>query len=157
LLLLRRIIRLYSDTPTAVEAPLAITRHYIKANERQLAERSLERATEFYVSLIERQSKYQGDRLLVEDFMIENYMAMGKAREVAEILENRSDDWDEISSIGGMFKSALIYSMVLEDREGAERVLKKSIELFPQKRYAKIAQRHLEQLQEGNEGDNGDG
>jgi tetratricopeptide (TPR) repeat protein len=146
LLLLRRIMRLHPETPSAIEAPLAITRHYAAAGEEQMAMRNLERATEFYVSLITRQSKFRGDRLLVEDFLIENYLTMGMAREVAEILEDRSPEWDEVSSVSGMFKSALIYSTILNDKEGAERVLRKSIELFPQKRYAKIAQRHLDLL-----------
>jgi tetratricopeptide (TPR) repeat protein len=148
LLLLRRIIRLYPETPSAVEAPLVVTRHYIVAGERQQAVRNLERATDFYTSLITRQSKYRGDRQLVEDYLIENYLAMGKAKEVAEILESRSREWDEVSSVSAMFKSALIYAMILEDKEGAVRVLEKSIELFPQKRYAKIAQRQLDLLNE---------
>lgn len=148
ILLLRRIVKLYPETPSAVEAPLVVTRHYIVAGEHRQAARNLERATEFYTSLIARQSKYRGDRQLVEDYLIENYLEVGKAREVAELLESRSTEWDEVSSVSAMFKSALIYATVLDDKDGAERVLKKSIELFPQKRYAKIAQRQLELLNE---------
>ncbi len=154
---LRRVTRLYPNTTSAVEAPLVITRHYIASNNRQLAERSLERATEFYVSLLTRQSKYRGDRLLVQDFLIENYLTMGRAEEVAGILEHRSLDWDEVSMVGGMFKSALLYSAILDDYESASRVLKKSIELFPETRYAKIAERQLEFLSEQSAGDPGGG
>jgi TolA-binding protein len=149
LTLLRRVTRLYPHTSPAMEAPLAITRHYIKTGERQLAERNLQRSTEFYLSLLERQSKYRGDRLLVEDFLVENYMTMDQAREVAELLEQRSGEWDEISSIGAVLKSSVIYSAVLDDKENAARVLRKSIELFPQTRYAKIAQQRLDLLEEG--------
>jgi tetratricopeptide (TPR) repeat protein len=155
--LLRRVIRLYSNTTSAVEAPLVITRHYIANNDRHLAERSLERATEFYVSLLTRQSKYRGDRLLVQDFLIENYLTMGRAEEVAGILEHRSLDWDEVSTVGGMFKSALLYSAILDDYESARRVLKKSIELFPETRYAKIAERQLESFSEESAGNPGGG
>jgi hypothetical protein len=151
------VTRLYPNTTPALEAPLVITRHYIASNNRQLAERSLERATEFYVSLLTRQSKYRGDRLLVQDFLIENYLTMGRAEEVAGILENRSLDWDEVSMVGGMFKSALLYSAILDDYESASRVLKKSIELFPETRYAKIAERQLEFFSEQSAGDPGGG
>ena len=144
--LLRRVSRLYPDTAPAVEAPLVITQHYIAIGEPQLAERNLKRATEFYLSLIDRTSKYRGDRLLVEDFLIENYLVMGQAKEVAKLLEDRSDEWDEVSSVGGVLKSAVIYSAVLDDRENAVRVLNRSIELFPGTRYAKIAQQQLELL-----------
>jgi tetratricopeptide (TPR) repeat protein len=155
--LLRRVTRLYPNTRSAVEAPLVITRHYIANNNRQLAERNLERATEFYVSLLTRQSKYRGDRLLVQDFLIENYLTMGRTEEVAGILENRALDWDEVSTVGGMFKSALLYSAMLDDYESASRVLKKSIELFPETRYAKIAERQLESISKENAGDPGGG
>ena len=146
--LLRRVSNLYPHTASAVEAPLVITRHYIDRGESALAERNLRRATEFYLSLIDRTSKYRGDRLLVEDFLIENYLAMGQAREVAKLLEDRSGEWDEVSSVAGVLKSAVIYSAVLDDRENAVRVLNRSIELFPGTRYAKIAKQQLELLEQ---------
>ncbi len=148
LTLLRRVSRLYPHTAAAVEAPLVITRHYIDRGETELAERNLRRATEFYLSLIDRTSKYRGDRLLVEDFLIENYLVMGQAKEVARLLEDRSDEWDEVSSVGGVLKSAVIYSAVLDDKENAVRVLNRSIELFPGTRYAKIAQQQLDLLEQ---------
>jgi tetratricopeptide (TPR) repeat protein len=155
--LLGRVMRLYPETMSAVEAPLVVTRHYVAAGEMQLAERSLRRATDFYVALLTRQSKYRGDRLMVQDFLIENYLAMGRADEVASMLENRAMDWDEASMVGGMFKSAILYSAVLDDSESAKRVLRKSIELFPETRYAKIAQQQLEVLTEETGGDKGGG
>jgi tetratricopeptide (TPR) repeat protein len=147
--LFRRLMRLFPNTEPAVEAPLVVTRHYLRTGETQLAKRNLTRDTEFYASLLERQSKYRGDRLLVEDFLIENYLAMNRGREIADLLETRSREWDEISSAGAYLKSAVIYSAVLEDDENATRVLKKSIELFPQTRYAKIAQQQLDRIEEG--------
>lgn len=148
--LLRRLTRLFPNTDPAVEAPLVITRHYLETGERQLAERNLQRAAEFYTTLLERQSKYRGDRIMVEDYLIENYLAMGKGREMAELLEDRSSEWDEVSSAGAMLRSAVIYSAVLDDEENAARLLKKSIELFPDTRYAKIAEERLKKLESGN-------
>ena len=148
--LLRRLMRLFPHTEQAVEAPLAITRHYLRSGEVRLAKRNLERATDYYASLLERQSKYQGDRLLVEDFLIENYLVLNEGREIAQLLEQKSHKWDEISSAGAFLKSAVIYSAVLGDDENAVRVLRKSIELFPETRYAKIAQQQLEQITKGN-------
>jgi len=149
--LLRRLMRLFPNTDPAVEAPLVITLHYIGTGEPHLAKRNLDRATMYYTSLLERQSKYRGDRMLVEDYLIENYLAMGQAQSMVELLESRSSQWDEASSAGAMLKSAVIYSAVLDDDENATRLLKKSIELFPETRYAKIAEQQLEKL-EGGEG-----
>jgi hypothetical protein len=56
-----------------------------------------------------------------------------------------------------MFKSALIYSTLLDDKESAERILKKSIELFPETRYAKIAQQQLDILHKESNHNNGGG
>jgi tetratricopeptide (TPR) repeat protein len=145
--LFRRLTKLYPSTESAVEAPLAVTRHYLATGEKTLARRNLERATEYYASLLERQSKYRGNRMLVSDFLIENYLAAGQAKEIAELLERKSGDWDESSWAGAILKSAVIYSAVLDDKENAERVLEKSIELFPETRYAKIAQQQLDSLQ----------
>jgi len=147
--LLRRLMRLFPETDPAVEAPLVITRHYIGTGEPHLAKRNLDRATMYYTSLLERRSKYRGNRMLVEDFLIENYLAMGQGQSVAELLETRSAEWDEVSSAGAMLKSAVIYSAVLDDDENAIRLLKKSIELFPETRYAKIAEQQLEKLESG--------
>ena len=147
--LLRRLMRLFPDTDPAVEAPLVITRHYVETGEPNLARRNLDRATTFYTSMLERQSKYRGDRMLVEDYLIENYLAMGQAQTMVELLETRSAEWDEASSAGAILKSAVIYSAVLDDKENATRLLKKSIELFPKTRYAKIAEQQLEKLETG--------
>ena len=107
---------------------------------------SLERAREFYLSLISQNSKYAGNRLDVENYLIENYLILGRAAEVATLLETESSDWDDMTTAGGLLKSALIYSEILDDKANAERILKKCIELFPETRYAKIAQRRLEVL-----------
>ena len=148
IVILRRIIRLYPHTESAIEAPLVITKHNVAKGEKRLAELSLDRAKEFYLSLISQNSKYTGNRLDVENYLIENYLILGRAAEVATLLETESKDWDDMTTAGGLFKSALIYSEVLDDRVNAERILKKCIELFPETRYAKIAQRQLEYLAE---------
>jgi len=146
IVILRRIIRLYPHTESAIEAPLVITRHNAAKGEKRLAEMSLERAREFYLSLISQNSKYAGNRLDVENYLIENYLILGRAAEVATLLETESGDWDDMTTAGGLLKSALIYSEILDDKANAERILKKCIELFPETRYAKIAQRRLEIL-----------
>ena len=149
IVILRRIIRLYPHTASAIEAPLVITKHNAAKGEKNLAERSLEQAKDFYLSLISQRSKYGGNRLDVENYLIENYLVLGRAEDVAKLLETESGDWDDLTTAGGLFKSALIYSEVLNDRASAERTLKKCIELFPETRYAKIAQRQLEHLAQG--------
>ncbi len=155
--LLRRIMSLVPNSTAAIQAPLVITRHYVASGDREMAERNLERAKEYYLALIARQSKFQGNRLMVEDFLIENFLMMDRPREIASILEKESGGWDESSTVGGMFKSALIYSTLLDDKESAERILKKSIELFPETRYAKIAQQQLDILHKESTNNNGGG
>jgi hypothetical protein len=140
---------LYPHTDAAVEAPLVVTAHYVADQEDALAARSLERATEFYLSLISKQSNYTGNRLLLEDVMIRNYLLMGRAADAAVLLEEESVEWDEASTAAALLKAAEIYILVLDDREGAVRTLKKCIELFPETRYAKLAQARLNSLEEG--------
>ncbi|MDH3198510.1 MAG: tetratricopeptide repeat protein [Candidatus Krumholzibacteria bacterium] len=144
--ILRRILSLHPYTEAAMEAPMVATRHYIAQGEEALARRSLERGRDFYLSLMDRGSKYTGDRLAVTDFLVENYLLMGQAEEVAQLLQTEADGWDEASAADGMFKSALIYSALLDDSESAVRILEKCIEMFPETRYAKIAQRQLAAL-----------
>lgn len=144
---LRRISSLHPNSPAATEAPLVITRHYVASGDQALAERSLDRARDYYLDLMNRGSKYTGDRLAVGDLMIENYLTLGRAREVAELLETASSQWDDLTTAGGMFRTAIIYSEILENPEAARRVLKKCIEMFPETRYAKIARRRLELLE----------
>lgn len=146
IVILRRVMRLYPHTGPAIEAPLVITKHNAAKGEKNLAERNLEQAKDFYLSLISQHSKYGGNRLDVENYLIENYLVLGRAEDVAKLLETESNDWDDLTTAGGLVKSALIYSEVLNDRASAERTLKKCIELFPETRYAKIAQRQLEYL-----------
>jgi outer membrane protein assembly factor BamD (BamD/ComL family) len=147
--ILRRMLQLHPYTSSAVEAPLLATQHYVARDEPELAETSLERATEFYLSLISRRSNYGGNRLLIEDFLIENYLVAGRAADVATLLEEESEEWDEASTAGGLFRAALIYTEILDDPEQAVRTLKKCIELFPETRYAKVARAQLDALSDG--------
>jgi tetratricopeptide (TPR) repeat protein len=147
--ILRRILQLYPYTSPAVEAPLLATQHYVSHDQPDLAERSLARATEFYLSLISRRSNYSGNRLLIEDFLIENYLIAGRADEVATLLTEESEGWDDASTAGGLFRAAVIYTQILDDPERAARTLEKCIELFPETRYAKIAREQLEVLSDG--------
>jgi TolA-binding protein len=147
--LIRRVLRLYPHTEAAVEAPLIVTAHYVSGNNEALATRSLERATEFYLSLISKQSNYSGNRLLLEDVMIRNYLLVGRAADAAVLLEEESVEWDEASTAAALLKAAEIYILILDDQEGAARTLKKCIELFPETRYAKLAQARLNSLEEG--------
>jgi tetratricopeptide (TPR) repeat protein len=148
--ILRRILRLYPFTSAAIEAPLVATRHYIEAGDREMARRSLERAREYYLSLMDRSSKFGGDRFAVADMLVENYLVAGEAQEAAELLQTSSSRWDDASTAGGMYRSALIYSDVLDDPVSARHILEKCIELFPDTRYAKIAQRQLRALEAKN-------
>ncbi len=147
--LLRRVIRLYPHTEAAVEAPLIVTAHYVAAGNEELAVRSLERATSFYLSLISKQSNYGGNRLLLEDILIRNFLILDRAADAASLLEEKSIEWDEASTAAALLKAAAIYMEIMDDRAGAIRTLKKCIELFPETRYAKLARARLESLEEG--------
>jgi TolA-binding protein len=147
--LIRRVIQLYPHTDAAVEAPLIVTAHYVAEGDEALATRSLQRATDFYLSLISRQSNYSGNRLFLEDVLISNFLMMGRAEDVANLLEEESVEWDEASTAAALLKAADIYVEIIDDRPGAIRTLKKCIELFPETRYAKLAQARLASLEEG--------
>ncbi len=147
--LIRRVIQLYPHTDAAIEAPLIVTAHYVAEDDEALATRSLQRATEFYLSLISRQSSYSGNRLFLEDVLIRNFLMMGRAEEVASLLEEKAIEWDEASTAAALLKAADIYVEIIDNREGAIRTLKKCIELFPETRYAKLAQARLDILEEG--------
>jgi len=144
--ILRRLTQLYPHTQPAIEAPLVITRHYVSTGETALAQRSLQRATTYYLSLLDRSSRFQGSRLLVADLLVENYVSAGQADGAARLLEDAPGQWDTATTVGGLFRSALLYSELLEDNAEAIRILEKCIEMFPETRYAKIAQRQLERL-----------
>lgn len=144
--ILRRLIRLYPHTQPSIEAPLVITRHYLRAGESALAQRSLERATEYYLSLLERNSSFRGNRLFVADLLVENYVEAGEADAAARLLEDAPGRWDDATTVGGLFRSAQLYADVLGDSNEAQRILEKCIEKFPETRYAKIAQQQLQRL-----------
>jgi len=147
--ILRRLNRLYPHTHPAIEAPLVITRHYLNMGEASLAQRSLERASEYYLSLLDQTSAFRGNRLFVADLLVENYVSAGSADTAARLLEDAPGQWDDDTTVGGLFRSALLYSEVLGDDAEAIRILEKCIEMFPETRYAKIARRELERLRAG--------
>jgi hypothetical protein len=148
LVLLNRTRNLYPFTRAAISSPLVVTEHYLSRGNMELAKLNLNRAKDFYVSLISKRSKFAGDRFLVQEFLIENYLMTDNAAEIASILEKESTGWDEFSSAGALFRSALIYGEILKDRDNEARILKKCIELFPDTRYAKIAREQLAVIEE---------
>jgi TolA-binding protein len=145
--LLQRLQQLYPYTAAAVEAPLAITRHYSAAGEPELARRALDRARDYYLGLLDRTSQFQGDRLVVQAALTESYVAAGDAADVAELLGSGSPQWDETSTAAGMLKSAEVYASVLHEPDQAVAMLKKCIERFPETRYSKVAQARLDELE----------
>ncbi len=147
--ILQRLMRVYPSTAAAANAPLRITQHYVESGDTQAAQRQLRRTEEFYLSLLERQSKFRGDRGLIEDLLLENFILAGRARDGAALLEEKAGEWDDDTSASGMLKSFLVYSEVLGDSDNAKRILKKCIELFPETRYAKVAEEQLEALEGG--------
>ncbi len=149
--LYRRVEHLYPFTVSAIEAPLVITRHYVNSGELGVAQRALDRAREYYLSLLDRASPFTGDRLLVQAALTEAFVAAGRGEAVAELLGSGSARWDEAGTVAAMLRSAEVYEAVLGDRERAAQILKKCIERFPETRYSKVAQRRLDALEGGPE------
>ncbi len=145
--LYRRINQLYPYTVAAIEAPIVVTRHFVARGETAVARRALDRARDYYVSLLDRGSAFPGDRLVVQSALAEAYGAVGETAEVAELLGAGSARWDEVSSAAGMLRSAELYATVLGDPGMAAEILKKCVERFPETRYANVAQRRLDELE----------
>jgi tetratricopeptide (TPR) repeat protein len=145
--LLRRMQQLYPHAQPSIEAPILITRHYVAAGEPELAQRTLERAREYYLSLIDRNSPYQGDRMGVQDAMAANYATAGRAAEGAVLLGSGPSSWDDASTAAGLLKAAEVYATTLGDTAHAEEMLKKCVERFPETRYSRMAQRRLAELE----------
>jgi TolA-binding protein len=149
--LYRRVEQLYPYTAAAIEAPIIVTRHYVAAGEKDLARRSLDRARDYYLSLLDRSSPFAGDRLVVQAALAESFSTAGRSADVAELLGAGSPRWDETSAAAGMLRSAEVYERVLGDRKQAVTMLKKCIERYPETRYSKVAQRRLNELEGGPE------
>jgi len=143
---LRRLMISYPHTSAAIEAPLVITEYFLERGDSTLARRNLDKAKDYYLSLIARSSNFTGNKYLVQDFLIENYLLTGQVEEIAGILEENSRNWDDQVSAGGLLRSGVVYLELMDDRENAIRVFKKCIELFPGTRFAKIAQEQLSAL-----------
>jgi TolA-binding protein len=144
--LLRRLQQLYPHTTPAIQAPLLTVRHYLDAGDPAMAERSIEQAREYYLSLLDRRSRFNGDRLLVQGALAESFVMTGRAGEVAEVLASGGGTWDERSAAAGMLKAAELYETKMHDRERAAETLKKVVERFPETRYARVAQRRLDEI-----------
>ena len=145
--LLRRMQQLYPYAPPSIEAPLMITRHYAATGEQALAERTLERAHEYYLSLIDRNSPYTGDRLRVQDALAASYASAGRAADGAALLGSAPSAWDDVSTAAGLWRSAEVYATDLADSAAAREMLKKCIERFPETRYSRVAQKRLDEIE----------
>ncbi len=148
--LLRRMQQMYPHAPPSIEAPIVVTRHYAATGEQALAERTLERAREYYLSLIDRNSPYAGDRVRVQDALAASYASAGRAEDGAALLASGPSAWDDASTAAGLLKSAEVYAVTLGDSARAREMLEKCIERFPETRYSKVAQRRLDELARGN-------
>jgi hypothetical protein len=126
---------------------MIIVRHYLDMGDTSLAERSLERAREYYLSLIDQRSRFAGDRLTVQGALAASYVMSGKAGDVAQILAAAAPEWDDDATAAGMLKAGELYATELNDRPKAVALLKKCIERFPETRYARVAQRRLDELE----------
>ena len=146
LALLRRMQQVYPHEPPSIEAPILITRHYTATGEKALAERTLERAREYYLSLIDRNGPFTGDRLRVQDALAKSYAAAGRTEEGAALLGAAPSSWDDASTAAGLLRSAEVYATALHDSAQAREMLKKCVERFPQTRYSRLAQQRLEEL-----------
>ncbi len=149
--LLRRVVQLYPFTEAAIEAPIVVTQHYMDVGQKELARRALDRAREYYLSLLDRRSQFRGDRFVVQAALAESYVTAGRGADVAELLGSGSPQWDETSTAAAMLRSAEVYASVLGDTDHAAAMLKKCIERFPETRYAKVARRRLAALEGGSQ------
>jgi TolA-binding protein len=147
LALFRRTQQIYPYSAAAIETPMVIVRHYLDVGDTSLAERSLERAREYYLSLIDQRSRFAGDRLTVQGALAASYVMSGRAGDVAQILAAAAPEWDDDATAAGMLKAGELYATELNDRPKAVALLKKCIERFPETRYAKVAQRRLDELE----------
>ena len=146
LAILKRMQQVYPHEPPSIEAPILITRHYTAAGETALAQRTLERAREYYLSLIDRNGPFTGDRLRVQDALAKSYAAAGRAEEGAALLGAAPSSWDDASTAAGLLRSAEVYATALRDTVQAREMLKKCVERFPQTRYSRLAQHRLDEL-----------
>ncbi len=146
LALLRRLQQVYPHEPPSIEAPILVTRHYTATGEHALAARTLERAREYYLSLIDRNGPFTGDRIRVQDALAKSYAAAGRAEEGAALLGAAPSSWDDVSTASGLLRSADVYATALRDTVRAREMLKKCVERFPQTRYSRLAQRRLDEL-----------
>jgi TolA-binding protein len=145
--LLRRMQQLYPYAPPSIEAPLVITRHYVSTGEQALAERTLEHARDYYLSLIDRNSPYTGDRLGVQDALAASYATAGRAADGAALLGSAPSAWDDVSTAAGLLRSAEVYATDLGDSAAAREMLKKCVERFPETRYSRVAQKRLDEME----------
>ncbi|HEX5133260.1 MAG TPA: tetratricopeptide repeat protein [Candidatus Krumholzibacteria bacterium] len=142
-----RVGQLYPYTSPAIEAPLRVTRYYTAHGQAELARRTLDRSRDYYLSLLERGSPFEGDRLVVQAALAETFLAAGRAADVASLLGSDDRRWDETSAAAGMLKSAEVYATAVGDTLQAVAMLKKCIERFPETRYASVAQHRLDVLE----------
>jgi lipopolysaccharide biosynthesis regulator YciM len=139
--------QLYPYAPPSIEAPLVITRHYVSTGEQALAERTLEHARDYYLSLIDRNSPYTGDRLGVQDALAASYATAGRAADGAALLGSAPSAWDDVSTAAGLLRSAEVYATDLGDSAAAREMLKKCVERFPETRYSRVAQKRLDEME----------
>jgi tetratricopeptide (TPR) repeat protein len=142
--ILWRICRLLPFTRASMVAPLIILRRELDTEGTQRALEVQGKVAEFYLSAIERGSASWRYRHLVQDCLIESYLMVNDPRGAAAILEERAPKWNDDAGSVGLFKSSLIYLHLLGDQENGVRMLKKSLDAFPQSRYSKIVRGHLE-------------
>ena len=144
--LLRQICRAYPQTLAAAEAPVVIARHYVAAGDYARAEKNLEVASKYYVEVIGQESAFLRHKLLVLDFLIENYLLLERPREAAMLLEAESPRWGEAARAGALLKAGMLYLNLLQEPDEAERLLEKCVELFPKTSYARLAQSHIDRI-----------
>lgn len=147
LVVLGRLQKLHPSTEAALEAPLAAISHYLRAGDRWGAERYLEKASSFYTSLIERRRGVAVLGLAAQDFLVENYLALGKAREIAELLSEKSSGWGVDMGAEALLKSANLYLRVLGERKKAMEILERCIRVYKGTRYARTAREELDVLE----------
>lgn len=141
--LLGRLRRLEPYTLAAAVSPWLTVRHALESGDAAAIDAALEEANEYYLDAIARHVGYLEHPFVLQDFFIEAYLIAGRPRDAAELLESQGVNWRVDIGCVALYKSALIYLNLLNDRTNGIRLLQKCLATFPNSRYHSVVRAHL--------------
>jgi len=144
--LLWRICRMEPFTYAAAASPLLVVRHYVEKGDSVGLDAALENARDYYVDAIDRENESMEHPHVVKDFLIEAYLLAGKPADAARLLDEQAERWRPGNGSVALFKSAMIYINLFDDRENGVRMLQKCLDAFPRSPYAWAIERELKRI-----------